>query len=232
MRRARLHIGTHRTGTTSLQRLLADHRAELRRAGYNFPEGMAWPDNHVELWFAAMRPERLQDLARFLDWALGRLGDSLTSCQDPRWFAKTRENILQTPGDDLVYSCEGLCLLRYPDEVERLRLLFEGADLSVVLVHREPNAFLASYEWAMQITGSTLSEDPDSIMYTRPDSWLVDYEARIVLWEGVLGRRNVHVLDYDTCVAESGSALPAVLDALGLGVLVGRSETYRLNARF
>ena len=40
-RRVILHIGTHRTGTTSIQRFLADHReGALRDGGYRYPVGM------------------------------------------------------------------------------------------------------------------------------------------------------------------------------------------------
>lgn len=232
MRRVILHIGTHRTGTTSLQRALADHPDELARQGFRFPEGLVYPDKHVELWFASMRPGRLRDVARFLDWTLAKMNHPIRSCEDPSWFDVTRQHVRETAGDGLIFSCEGLTHLRYADEVERLREVLDEPEIDVVMVHRAPEDFLESYGWAMQIIGNRLSEDPDSVLYTEPDSWLVDYDARVALWEGALGAEHVHVVDFDEAVRERGSTLPAMLEAMGIDLGVDDVEAYKLNARY
>src|SRR5215475_4156381 len=53
-----LHIGTHRTGTTSLQTYLGRHRTLLASSGFAFYRGGFMPNNHVELHAAALRQER------------------------------------------------------------------------------------------------------------------------------------------------------------------------------
>lgn len=43
-----LHAGTHKTGTTSIQKVLADHRDSLRRQGLIYPDGgAAFPNSSV-----------------------------------------------------------------------------------------------------------------------------------------------------------------------------------------
>ena len=132
----------------------------------------------------------------------------------------------------MVFSAETLSLLRYADEVERLVALFPRAELSAVLFVRDRAEYLHSYGWAMQMLAQKLSGDPDSILYVQRDSWLVDYEARVNLWRRALGRGHVQVLDYETCMRESGSVVPAFFETLGIGrVGVQGLGEYFLNAR-
>jgi hypothetical protein len=228
-----LHIGTHRTGTTSIQQALADERQGLlARVGFRFPETPVMRNIHVELQFASTRPDRLEALARFYDWMLEKLEYPIRHCQDRAWFDTTRAAIAGTDGDRLVYSVEGLSLLRYPDEIERVVSLFDGSDLSVVMFVRDPAEFLRSYEWSMQVLGLAMSDDPDSILYVGPGSWLVDYETRTDLWRSAIGASNVRIVSYEECMASDGSTVPAMFEALGIARAdaVGL-DRYFLNAR-
>ena len=53
-----VHIGTHKTGSTSLQRWLFQNKDLLKSKGYQLYEGAYILDNHIELYLAAMRYER------------------------------------------------------------------------------------------------------------------------------------------------------------------------------
>lgn len=53
-----VHIGTHKTGTTSIQNFLWQRREWLRDHGYAFYQGMHIGDNHAELHASAMRAHR------------------------------------------------------------------------------------------------------------------------------------------------------------------------------
>lgn len=77
-----LHIGLHKTGTTSLQKLLADHEAAFARAGYQPADrmGRTEPGHH-----------RLV---------------SLIETEGPEGFARA---VGATPGDAVLVSCERLC---------------------------------------------------------------------------------------------------------------------------
>ncbi len=228
-----LHIGTHRTGTTSIQQALADERQGLlARVGFRFPETPVMRNVHVELQFASTRRDRLEALARFYDWMLGRIEYPIRHCQDPAWLDATHAAVAATDGDRLVYSVEGLSLLRHPDEIERVVSLFDGSDLSVVMFVREPAEFLRSYEWSMRVLGLTMSDDPDSLLYVGPGSWVVDYETRAALWRDAIGAPNVHIISYEECMETAGSTVPAMFEALGIdrAAAVGL-DRYFLNAR-
>ena len=64
--------------------------------------------------------------------------------------------------------------------MQRLTEHFPHARLSVVVVLREPAEFLASYRVSSRWLDGQPSSDTDSILYSEPDSWLVDYDGRIL----------------------------------------------------
>ncbi len=53
-----IHIGIHKTGSTSIQNFLWEHRAVLRELSVDFYFGAYNPRNHVELHAATMRADR------------------------------------------------------------------------------------------------------------------------------------------------------------------------------
>lgn len=207
-----LHIGTHKTGSKSLQRLLADYREELHALGYAVYQGMHHnPCNHAELGLAALRHDR----DSFARW--NHPGSST-----PEFTRAVRARVagflagLDTP--HAILSNEDLAYLRHADEVETLRGILGGAGpVRVVVYLREKSAFLRSY--AQQIRrrpGRLPSTDPRSAFYVEPDSWLVDYEGLVACYAAAFGRDGVTVLDYDDLLAREGNVIPSFLRTLGV----------------
>ena len=204
MRRAIVHLGTHKTGTTSIQQFLRDHLGE--------PAYPVWPgleSNHSALAYAVARPGRL------VDHVSHRYADVIGAALD-----RVRADIKRT--DDLVvFSGEALSLLRYEDEIERVVALFDDCALEVVMYTRRPEDFLRAYRLTTSLLGDQCSRDADSIHYIEPDSWLVDWTERLDIW-----RRYVPVthLDFDDVVARDGSVIPSFASLIGL-----QPVEYRLN---
>ena len=121
-----------------------------------------------------------------------------------------------SPEPTLVYSHEDLSYARHDDELEGLRALFDGRPVRVVIVLRQPEAFLRSYREQLTATGFPISDDPTSFAYVEADSWLVDYDALVAGYRRHFGTDNVEVLDFDAIVADEGSIVPAFARLLGL----------------
>ena len=138
-----VHIGTHRTGTTSIQQFLRDQSRLLADADVWFPVGLFHPNNHLELEFLAIRPERRPRRS------IERRPETL----EEGW----RIDAVQIRGrggaPTVVYSAESLSCLRFDDEAERLVNLLDGRDIGVVMYVREPAAFLRSYRFALEAAG-------------------------------------------------------------------------------
>lgn len=208
-RRSILHIGTHRTGTTSVQRFLRDHLGAPV-----FPVGSILDDVHEEVAFVAMRPERYT--VTVIDPAeRGPSGRAAAA----EWVRR----VVESDVDRLVLSSETLSLLRHPDEIDRVADLLAGREWEVLLVVRDTAEYLASYEVAVRLVGAVPGDDPDQPTYLGPDTWLVDHAARVQAWERW---SPVTVVDYDEVVAREGSVIPTVARLVGI-----EPAEYWLNSR-
>lgn len=223
-----VHIGVHRTGTTALQHSLGSAREPLRAVGVDFPTGHVDPDNHLELCFASLRPERLAEAAAFFNYLIRMNAADMPEVDDDSWFALARDLV----GDgQTVLSTETLAWIRHDDEVEALVNLLGGRP-RIVVAHRNREDFLASYFAMSRLTTLVPPEGPDSIFYTGPDSWLADADARIDLWRRNLGDDRVVPLDYDEVMASASSMTPAVVAAMGLDpMMVADDAETMLNRR-
>lgn len=206
-----LHIGLHKTGTTSIQAFLQRNIGALQTHGMDFYQGMVYPENHVELHAASMRPERQSGYKN-------RAGLQV----DANYIAQVQQRVARFVQDSnasrLVFSNEGLSLLRYVDELQTLKSLFPAGCFQVVVYLRNQADYLRSYAAQLSKNPETLPQhiDKESFAYAEPDSWLADYAARLAPFEQVFGASNVHVLSYDAVLEKEGNVIPSFLRWLGL----------------
>ena len=222
-RAAVVHIGTHKTGTTSFQVWADRNRAHLETdLGLTYYRGL-FESNHYELSLLCIDPGRsLSMRAKIPDWCL------------EGWQAQVREHASREVAQDtprLLISCEDFSYARTTAEVEALRDLVAPRELSVVVTLRDPEAFLRSYSNEISSQGFERSSIQGSFAYVEDDSWLVDYDRMLSVYRDVLGPDRVHVVDYETAMRQDGSTLPAVM--AGCGARSGQLpdwEEYRFNS--
>lgn len=205
-----LHVGTHKTGSTSLQQFLRDQDdGLLATVGASYPPGLVLPASHSELPLLAIRAERT--------WP-ARL--RLPETQRPVWLAMAeahvRSLVSASDREVVVLSHEDLSYVRHDDELERLRDLLGAPSVRVVVFLRAKGAFLRSYRSQLEATGFALSDDPASFAYVEADSWLVDHAALVGGYQRWFGDGNVEVIDYEDTVARDGSVIPAFAELLGI----------------
>ena len=226
-KRLHLHIGTHKTGSTSFQYFMRDHARVLSNAGFSFYEGMKEIENHLELHVAAMRPERMSFSKEKYEIADIESFRHEVANNVSRHYAAH-------PQSEPIFSAEGLALLRYPDELRTLGQLIEAErfDVRVLLVLRNRQAYLDSMRrQILKVPGRLPSQEPDSHRYVEDDSWLVDYDHIRKLWADEFGPDNLTVIDYDAArAANDGNIIPPMLDAIGAPTnLKNKSRGYRHN---
>jgi hypothetical protein len=201
-KRAIVHIGTHKTGSTSLQYWLAQNISELQT---HHGLGVYRPihPNGRELALLCANPDRsIPTIREIPEWRS-------EAWRRPAW-GHVRSEVERT--DEVIFfSNETLSLLRAPEELERLRDLLAPRAIDIVLVTRNAEDFLRS--WSGQLTrgGFSLSQDPTSFAYLERDSWLVDYDEIVRVNQHVFGEHHVHVVDYDAAMATFDSVIPAVM---------------------
>jgi hypothetical protein len=209
-----LHIGTYKTGTTSLQRFVLDQSDELRRHGIALYRGQIRASNHIELHLAALRYDRD---------SFAKLGHSQHVKFDVAYtqqIARRVQSFLNSvPEPCALFSSEGLSLLRYDDEIERLRTILDAhnREVRVVLYLRNKADFLRSY--ASQILkqeGRKPSHDKRSALYVGSDTWLTDYDSLIAAYQRGFGAGNLTIIDYDAEMQRVGNVIPSFLKVLGV----------------
>lgn len=219
-----LHVGTHRTGTTSIQGFLRDQNDDLlAKANAHYPPGFLLPVVHAELPLLTIQPGRTWPARlRFPETASRSWSDAA--------HAHVREQVCASEHDTLVYIHEDLSYLRFDDEFERLWELFTGCSVTVVIVLREWASFVRSYRSQLIGTGFEPSADPGSFAYLEADSWLRDYDALVDGYRRRFGRTNVKVLDYEGLMERDGSVIPAMAELLGIPrSSLPTLDQYRLN---
>lgn len=205
-----LHVGIHKTGTTSFQHFLRDHNdGLLAAAGVRHPEGFLIPTLHTELALLTVRPERT--------WpARIRFPDTQRAGWQAAAEAHVRRQVTSSAEPVLVYSHEDLSYLRSDDELDRLKELMAGRSVRVVVVLRDRADFLRSYGEQLIATGFELSDELTSFAYVGADSWLVDYDGLLDGYRRCFGADHVTVVDYDETLRRDGSVIPAVAELLGI----------------
>lgn len=194
-----VHVGAHKTGSSSIQKFLQHHSDQLAGNGVAVYQGKYRPDKHVELHVAAMRPERISPFK------------AATNISGGADFAKKTEDRLQifaarVQQPCLVFSSEGLSYLRYDDEFLRLKSILPKGKVEIVFYIREPAAFLRSYRRQAQTFKPSVN--------VSDEEWLVDFDRRAALFREHFG--SVSVVDYDKEVQTVGNVIPSFLKILGV----------------
>jgi hypothetical protein len=194
-RRLLIHAGIHRTGSTSLQRFLADNRAALAARGVAYP---GEERNHQGLAWALKRGEsRAAEVLALVEAALAETGAEL-----------------------VVLSGEDFAILT---DLGWLREVAARHETRTVFYLRRQDHWLMSWynqhvKWPFDRRKSRM--DPAAFLAAIADFHWLDYWALIGRWQAVLGPGRVAV-----AILEPGQVEDVTgdfLDRLGIGPGPGR----------
>ncbi len=213
-----IHVGTHKTGSTSIQKAL--HRC---KAGLNAVNVAVYPESNA--WALAnlfIRPE-LQTTPRLSGWV---------SAPTPAEFdagLKDMRQICRGPHSGVVVSSEEFCLLRGPQEAESLRSSLGKmfSRIIPVVVLRNVADWRASRCDQLKKTGNWEAQKALPDAQSTDGEWYYDTAAILAFWSQ-LGQ--VIALNYDQSVASKGSILPDFAQAIGQDGLFDEVDL-RLNTR-
>lgn len=196
-----LHIGTHKTGSTSIQRLLVRNRRVLETQGVHYA-----------------RAGRRRRADGRLAESHYQLGHGLTHGNEAPWHA-LRAEIEGSRARLVVISAENLSNMGPRGLVGRAAGHLEGIDVSVVVYLRDQRAYATSGYREVVSTGSYDGSFHD---YNRDRMWRYDYAAKVGAWVDAFGVDAVHVYAYEEVCAQSGLLEHFVshLDGVGIDELV------------
>ena len=177
-----IHIGQHKTGTTSIQHYLRGNKASLAKQGLYVPDTVAGFTNvtHGILSVYSLGKKRFSPakdrlLASRTPLFFWSLGEKLKSD-----IAQHYQRAKEEGCKDVIWSSEGLYLLNSESEYKKLIDLFSAysSEMIVVCCFRETESFRTSYMKQLEKNFISFSQDRDSHRYVERDSWLFDYERK------------------------------------------------------
>lgn len=222
-----IHVGTHKTGTTSLQYYLADHLESLRRDGLGVVTESrstgAIHTNCSKLADAVLRPSLVTG---------ARSRDEFPTRHRRREFVallrRLRSDVRRLDTSRLLISSEALCFARTRAEQARMRLVVEAcrADATVILCVRDVDDWRASWDDQLAKDDYPRSYSPAPQDDIRSD-WYYDLDAITRFWSRV---GALQVIRYEDAVEREGSTIPAILEATHTA-WAGAGRVYDLNQR-
>ena len=195
-----IHIGQHKTGTTSIQHYLQSHRDTLAQQGLYVPNvlmGFGNPSHFMLNVYALDEHRESTAKIRLKETVSNNFFEDL----EARMHKDIQQHYLNAAKEncqEIIWSNEGLYLLNSEHEYQRLRDLFGSlaGETLCICCFRDKESYARSYKAQLESLDLPLSEDPDSYRYFGEDSWLFDYEGKVKLLEKVFD--EVLVLDYDS----------------------------------
>lgn len=203
-----VHIGFHKTGSTSIQTFLARNKTYLRKNEVYFYNGAYIDCNHIELHVACMRENRTSTF---------KIANSIIVDRDYRENVKynVKNFITSLSNGVALFSAEGLSLLIHDDETQFLAEMLPK-DVTIVAYLRNKADYLRSHTAQFKRAGLTNVLDKESHAYVGPDTWLIDYDLRLASFRRTFGASNVRVIDYDHALRCDGNVIPSFLRAIGV----------------
>jgi hypothetical protein len=222
-----IHIGTEKTGTTSIQRTL-DNNADLLLA-----EGILWPpvfqngqDPRIACY--AMNDETVD---------LRKRRRNLTTPAEVARFRTTFENRLerelkaaQGPGTLLIVN-EHLSRMRAPGELERLKTLLDrfASSIRIVLYLRRQDRMMRSmYSQVIKVGGTRENVFPLFDQASEGDFTTFNYRRIADLWAGAFGSQALEVRVFERPRLVGGDVVRDFFHTAGLTWMEGL-ETAKTN---
>ncbi|MEM9146715.1 MAG: hypothetical protein AAGC57_10985 [Pseudomonadota bacterium] len=207
-----LHIGTEKTGTSSLQAFFKENRAQLKAKGFHYPR-FAGMMNHTALAAYAAADAVRDDLR--ID--LGVEDAASLSTFRAELERRAAAEIAAHAGQVHLYSNEHCSSrLTTTDEVERLRsfLARHYDDIRIaVYLRRQDQVAVSLYSTLLKFGGDRTEILPDPKL--RPGYW--NYDTLLTLWADVFGRDAIVPRIFDRAELNEGSVVRDFCATWGLG---------------
>lgn len=166
-----IHIGSSKTGSSTIQQYLFENRKVLQKAGVYYPKTRRV--NHASLVY--------DDDYNALN----------LKCQKAAWRKLVLESKLSRC-PKVVVSCEMLSLPKGPEEIEQIGKILKGNDVSIIYYLRRHDTYVQS-EYLQSLKSGCHLRTPEEYLKV----WRKDYLDIIESWERVFGRENMIIFPFE-----------------------------------
>lgn len=227
-----LHVGKHKTGTTSIQRFLSYNRNELIRAGL-FPVDnnqirnflgvghfLENDMNNVTISHLILRDDLLTPM-RYIG------GNPFLNLDRALLAHEVNSFIRQIQAPRVIISAESFSFLRHPNEKHLYNIAFDSLHVIPLICLREHSGWMKS--WKIQTKNINRPHSVDvvgSIFDYSQHSWLLDDDAIIKFFE------SPDVFSYEDAIAKHGSTVIEFSNRLGIDLSKLKKKDFFENVSF
>lgn len=200
-----IHIGQHRTGTTSLQNFLAANRNVLYEKGFIYPEFLKPASSH------------------FFAWHCGFGNRNLTNEEHEQVRAvlqKTKREALENSKDILI-SSEILFSNIRKSALKKIREQFTGFDVKIICYLRRQDEYIQSYYTQYIKYGNTL--DVNAYVKRKMFRWYhrflppaFNWYNKLKPYASVFAKENIFIRPFEKQQLEGGDVVADFLYLLGI----------------
>ena len=221
-----LHIGTEKTGSTTLQNFARVNHKALQAMGLHYPITQDGIKIHAALPAYASAVTGPPKLGRNYE------------IDGPESLERFRTDYETVLGTGLRQSgCQAMLLsnerlsayIRRPAEIARLQSLAHALaeEVKIVIYLRDqPDMFLSAYS-----TGIKAGRDAEMRPPVKSGTYYYDYEQIIAAWAGVFGQSAMIVRVFDRRELVGGDIIDDFLAAIGMATSAGFERTPDINTR-
>lgn len=206
-----LHIGTQKTGTTTLQMTGKHNRTKLAERGVLYPSSPG-EINHIGLALFASGGLRCMDLAR----QAGLRGQADIDAYQEKLPSRLRTEIAHAGMPKVWLSNEHLSSrLRTPQQLTHLADLLRGLAEEVqviVYLRHQPEFYLSTYSMVIKVGGEKESRLPRTAR-----THYYNYEQMLSLWAAAFGESAIRVRVFERAALKHGDVVDDMFDLLGIG---------------
>lgn len=206
--RVTLHVGTSKTGTTSIQHFLRANSDLLARHGLLYPRSPG-RTRHMRLGLSIRSDE---ELARTSAWVVGDYPDPATFRR--RFWRRLEREISERGLPRVLLSDEYLWRTRELGAVRAALERLTQDDLArvgvLVYLRRQDERLVSMYQQGVK------SGETERLVTVARERRPEDYAARLSDWAGAVGPARLEVRRFERARFAGGNLHQDVLDALGL----------------
>lgn len=209
-----LHIGSEKTGTTSIQTWCASNRSALMNRGILYSEELG-KNNHVYLTCYISQSQRTEDLRR-TQGIFDPSAFSNFASQLPQRFAT---EISKFGGTRMLISNEHLSSrLRDPVEIFALKNFLNSVSgpntiyKIIVYIRRQDDLIPSMYSTTIKSGGTRIFQFPTT------KHWQLNPIPMLDLWSTVFGKENIIVRVFDREAMRNGDVIQDIASLIGLDI--------------
>jgi hypothetical protein len=189
-----LHIGTPKTGTTSIQRFLRENQASLRAKNIYYPSAVF---RHPKIALYAQHISKISKQNRVVNIGFGIKDPDTLATFKETFRDELKAELKPLPAETTVILSNELCYSRLTsvEELQELRALLEAVSNAikiVVYIRRQDLTKISHFSTQIK-RGLTKN------LYFSKDEIesLLNYEEKIELWSSIFGEDNIIVKLFD-----------------------------------